>query len=75
MEIRGKTISYSSYRRKERDKIERDLLKDIDTLECNVSQLLELEFITFVHGKGLWKFSNSLLYDLEYSNIVKKKRF
>jgi hypothetical protein len=35
-EIRGKTISYSSYKRKERDKIERDLLKDIDTLECNV---------------------------------------
>jgi hypothetical protein len=29
MEIRGKTISYSSYKRKERDKIERDLLKDI----------------------------------------------
>ena len=38
MEIRGKTISYSSYKRKERDKIERDLLKDIDTLECNVTQ-------------------------------------
>jgi hypothetical protein len=38
MEIRGKTISYSSYKRKERDKIERDLLKDIDTLECNVNQ-------------------------------------
>ena len=33
MEIRGKTISYSSYKRKERD-----LLKDIDTLECNVNQ-------------------------------------
>ena len=41
MEIRSKTISYSSYKRKERDIIERDLLKDIDTLECNVSQLLE----------------------------------
>ena len=38
MEIRGKTISYSSYKRKERDKIERDLLKEIDTLECNVNQ-------------------------------------
>ena len=38
MEIRGKTISYSSYKRKERDKIERDLLKDIDTVECNVNQ-------------------------------------
>ena len=38
MEIRGKAISYSSYKRKERDKIERDLLKDIDTLECNVNQ-------------------------------------
>ena len=35
--------------------------------------ILELEFIPFVHGKGLWKFNNSLLYDLEYSNIVKKK--
>jgi hypothetical protein len=31
-------MSYSSYKRKERDKIERDLLKDIDTLECNVNQ-------------------------------------
>ena len=38
MEIRDKTISYSSYKRKERDKIERDLLKDIDTLEYNVNQ-------------------------------------
>jgi hypothetical protein len=35
--------------------------------------ILELEFKPFVHGKGLWKFNNSLLYDLEYSNIVKKK--
>jgi hypothetical protein len=35
--------------------------------------ILELEFIPFVCGKGLWKFNNSLLYDLEYSNIVKKK--
>lgn len=35
--------------------------------------ILELEFIPFVRGKGLWKFNNSLLYDLEYSNIVKKK--
>jgi hypothetical protein len=33
--------------------------------------ILELEFIPFVRGKGLWKFNNSLLY--EYSNIVKKK--
>jgi hypothetical protein len=36
--------------------------------------ILELEFIPFVHGKGLWKFNSSLLYDLEYSNIVKKKK-
>ena len=35
--------------------------------------ILELEFIPFMRGKGLWKFNNSLLYDLEYSNIVKKK--
>jgi hypothetical protein len=35
--------------------------------------ILELEFKPFVRGKGLWKFNNSLLYDLEYSNIVKKK--
>jgi hypothetical protein len=36
MEIRGKTISYSSYKRKERDKIERDLLKDIlQVYRCN----------------------------------------
>lgn len=26
-----------------------------------------------MRGKGLWKFNNSLLYHLEYSNIVKKK--
>jgi hypothetical protein len=35
--------------------------------------IVELEFIPFMRGKGLWKFNNSLLYDLEYSNIVKKK--
>jgi hypothetical protein len=35
--------------------------------------ILELEFIPFVCGKGLWKFNNSLLYDLEYINIAKKK--
>ena len=36
--------------------------------------ILELEYISFVRGKGLWKFNNSLLYDLEYSNIVKKNQ-
>jgi hypothetical protein len=35
--------------------------------------ILELEFIPFMRGKGLWKFNNSLLYDLEYINIAKKK--
>ena len=29
---------FKLYKRNERDKIERDLLKDIDTLECNVNQ-------------------------------------
>ena len=34
--------------------------------------ILELEFIPFVRGKGLWKFNNSLLYDLEYKYCKKK---
>ena len=32
-EIRGKTISYSSYKKKESDKLENKLIKDIDKLE------------------------------------------
>ena len=35
--------------------------------------LLNLQFNPFIRGKGLWKFNNSLLYDLEYSIIVKQK--
>ena len=35
--------------------------------------VLELVFNPFVRGKGLWKFNNSLLYDLDYVNTVKKK--
>ena len=33
MEIRSTTISYSSFKKKERDKIEKTLLEDIETLE------------------------------------------
>jgi hypothetical protein len=32
--------------------------------------ILELEFKPFVRGKGLWKFNNSLLYDLKEKNQV-----
>ena len=35
MEIRGKTISYSSYRKKEREKREKDLIKEIEFLESS----------------------------------------
>jgi hypothetical protein len=55
MEIRGKTISYSSYKRKERDKIERDLLKDIDTLECNVNCSSKDNLLKFKSFKSLSK--------------------
>ena len=35
--------------------------------------ILELVFNPFKRGKGLWKFNNSLLSDIEYVNIVKEK--
>jgi hypothetical protein len=35
--------------------------------------ILELEFNPFIRGKGLWKF-NSLLYDIDYINMVKEKK-
>lgn len=35
MEIRGKTISYSSYLKKQADKTQENLIKDIDRLECS----------------------------------------
>ena len=34
--------------------------------------ILELEFNPFIRGKGLWKFNNSLLYDIDYINMVKE---
>jgi hypothetical protein len=36
--------------------------------------ILELEFNPFIRGKGLWKFNNSLLYDIDYINMVKEKK-
>ncbi len=33
---------------------------------------LEIELSDQVRGKGVWKFNNSLLYDREYVNLVKK---
>ena len=33
---------------------------------------LSIAFNDFVRGKGLWKFNNTLLYDLEYLALVKK---
>ena len=35
--------------------------------------LLDLEFNPFIRGKGLWKFNNSLLYDIDYINTIKQK--
>ena len=38
MEIRGKSISYSSYKKKETDKLETQLIKEIEGLESNLTQ-------------------------------------
>ena len=35
--------------------------------------ILELELNPFIRGKGLWKFYNSLLYDIDYINMVKEE--
>ena len=35
--------------------------------------ILSLVFNPFNKGKGLWKFNNSLLYEKDYSKIVRKK--
>ena len=42
MEIRSTTISYSSFKKKERDKIEKTLLEDIETLESEDNINLKL---------------------------------
>lgn len=38
MEIRGKTISYSSYIKKKKDKQEKELVKEIKDIEKNISE-------------------------------------
>ena len=38
MEIRGKTISYSSYKKKENETLEKQLIQDIDKLEQNITE-------------------------------------
>ena len=35
--------------------------------------VLELQFSNQKHGKGYWKFNNSLLNDIEYVNLINKK--
>ena len=35
--------------------------------------VLELQFSYQKHGKGYWKFNNSLLNDIEYVNLINKK--
>ena len=35
--------------------------------------ILNLNLTNVSHGKGLWKFNNSLLYDLEYLKIINEK--
>jgi hypothetical protein len=37
--------------------------------------ILSLVFNPFNKGKGLWKFNNSLLYEKDYSKIVREKMF
>ena len=44
MEIRGTTISYSSYRKKERDKLEKSLIEEIGALESEQ----EIKFSLFI---------------------------
>ena len=34
--------------------------------------ICKFKFNTFVRGRGLWKFNNSLLYDKEYVDKVKQ---
>ena len=34
--------------------------------------VLSLKLDSFTHGKGLWKFNNSLLHDYEYIKIINK---
>ena len=35
--------------------------------------ILELNLLEAKHGKGFWKFNNSLLQDKEYINVVKQE--
>lgn len=42
MEIRGVTISYSSFKKKQKDKQERSLLEDTEKLESNAHVNLDL---------------------------------
>ena len=35
--------------------------------------VLELQFSDVKHGKGLWKFNNSLLHDINYINCINEK--
>ena len=37
MEIRGKSISYSCYKKKKNEKIEKDLILEIEKIENNVT--------------------------------------
>ena len=37
MEIRGKSISYSCYKKKKNDKLEKDLISEIEKIENNVT--------------------------------------
>ena len=40
MEIRGKTISYSSFKKKQETLLEQSLLKEIQALECDLDESL-----------------------------------
>ena len=45
MEIRGKTIAYSSYKKKEKDKEERDLIKEIEDIEKQIKDDSDVDLL------------------------------
>lgn len=55
MEIRGVTISYSSFKKKQRDKQERSLLEDIEKLESNPHVNIDLVSEKKLELEGLRK--------------------
>ena len=60
--------------------ISQNMLSSIQKVMINSSYrsdhspiLMKIKFNEFKPGKGLWKFNNSLLHDIEYSNLIRQK--